>query len=529
MSSSSNGSPTARFWPWALLALSLLWTVLLRAPLILNAETHLDSDLAVDGLTLREAVDGHWRWHYPGTPHIGSLPVVFSIPQAWVWGANPLTLVSGGVVAYALVVLTTFLLAKRAFGIRVAAWTLVPLTFASTGSLWLSGRVTGGHLTAAAWHAGAFALLHVTLSHGRIRDALALGIWCGLGLWIDSLFLVSLAGLLSAGLIAWLASGAKKRGVLVGLLILGAFVVGLLPRELGRRLDPYDAYQEQFQPIYERQVLTEHARILGLDCLPRLITGHRLFGFQADPNPASLSSPAPVDSKPDSHPLAIVVGLVGLVVFLVSGLHLAYASVEPRSIPTRAVILGLAVSATGTLVGFLLNRNIFNSDNYRYLVTFLVPWSLGLGLLLERLAAFSPKGRLAAATGALLFALLMTADAARWYTRLGWVDDWGRPVRKALNDRALAWLNAHPEVREFWGGYWDVYRLSFLASRPVRGIPYPVYPNRFPAWSPNEKDWHPGTMLVRPSSEGQVFLNRALRDGGRVLDRERGFLIVAWP
>ncbi len=35
---------------------------------------------------------------------------------------------------------------------------------------------------------------------------------------------------------------------------------------------------------------------------------------------------------------------------------------------------GLAVSALATLAGFVVNRNIFNSDNYRYLVTLLVPW-----------------------------------------------------------------------------------------------------------------------------------------------------------
>ena len=62
-------------------------------------------------------------------------------------------------VAYGLVVVATFLLNRRAFGPSVAAWGLVPLAFASTGTIWLSGRITGGHLLAAAWHAGAFALL----------------------------------------------------------------------------------------------------------------------------------------------------------------------------------------------------------------------------------------------------------------------------------------------------------------------------------------------------------------------------------
>ena len=84
------------------LGLGLVWTVLIRVPLILNAEDHLDSDLAVDGLTLLDAVHGHWRWHYPGTPYMGILPMLFSYPQALVWGANPITLVSGGTVIWVL-------------------------------------------------------------------------------------------------------------------------------------------------------------------------------------------------------------------------------------------------------------------------------------------------------------------------------------------------------------------------------------------------------------------------------------------
>ena len=153
----------------------MAWVVLIRVPLILNAENHLDSDLAVDGLTLLDATHGHWRWHYPATPFMGIGPVFFSFPQAVVWGANPVTLVSGGVVAAVALLLATFLLAWRAFGPTVAAWSLVPLTFASTGAVWLSGRITGGHLTAAAWHAGAFALLAVCLDRRGAGSSIGRG------------------------------------------------------------------------------------------------------------------------------------------------------------------------------------------------------------------------------------------------------------------------------------------------------------------------------------------------------------------
>ncbi len=184
-----------RGWACLVLALALAWVALARVPLVLNARAHLDSDLAVDGLTLIDALKGHWRWHYPATPFIGSPPVLLSWIQARIWGPTPMALVSGGVVAYGLVVVGTYWLNRRAFGPSVAAWGLVPMVFASTGTIWLSGRVTGGHLLAAAWHAGAFALLWDALTKGGWRRSAALGLWSGFGLYIDSMFAVTWVGM----------------------------------------------------------------------------------------------------------------------------------------------------------------------------------------------------------------------------------------------------------------------------------------------------------------------------------------------
>ena len=115
---------------------------------------------------------------------------------------TPATLVSGGVVAYGAVVVATFLMGLRAFGPGVACWSLIPLAFASTGTVWLSGRITGGHLVATAWHAAAFAMLFDCLKLGGWRRWGTLGLWSGLGLWVDSMFAASGFGLLVGGLVA---------------------------------------------------------------------------------------------------------------------------------------------------------------------------------------------------------------------------------------------------------------------------------------------------------------------------------------
>ena len=76
-------------WPWLCLIAAMAWVAVVRVPLVLNAEVHLDSDLAVDGLTLLEASHGHLRWHYPGTPFTGIGPLFLSLPQALAFTLAP--------------------------------------------------------------------------------------------------------------------------------------------------------------------------------------------------------------------------------------------------------------------------------------------------------------------------------------------------------------------------------------------------------------------------------------------------------
>ena len=524
-----DGPPDPRppRWPWALFLASAAWAVVVRVPLVLNARAHLDSDLAVDGLTLLDAVHGRWRWHYPGTPHMGIGPVLLSWPQAAVWGASPESLVSGGVVAHLGLLLAVFLLTFRAFGPWAACGSLLPLTFASGGLVWLSGRVTGGHLVDAAWNAGAFALLAGCLQRGGRRRSATLGLWCGFGLALDSLFLTTLAGLVPAAVVGWLAGGAPRRGLASAAVFVGAFVVGVLPRPVGAWVDPYDAYREQFSVVTTPELLAGHARILGLDCLPRLLAGHRLPGLESEPDPLALTGPG-VSTRRGPFDL-VAVGVVALqsLVLLASVAALARACFRPNLSAGNVVALGLGITSAVTVAGFLTNRNIFNSDNYRYLVPLLAPWAVGVGLVVDRLRRSGNGGRLVLVGVLVVSAGLMTWDLARWYARFGWVDPRGRPVRARPADPVLDWLDGRPDVAWVDGGYWDVYRIAFLTGGRVRGAPFPVYPNRFPDWRPSAGVRR--VTLVRPTPEGLAFRAAALRAGGRVVFQGRGVAVIAAP
>jgi hypothetical protein len=491
-------------WPWVALALGLIWTVLIRVPLVLNAHDHLDSDLAVDGLTLLDAVHGHWRWHYPGTPYMGILPMLTSYPQALVWGADPITLASGGTIIWLLVVGSTFWLAATAYGLEVAGWAIMPLVFSSLGTIWLSGRITGGHLLTLVWHTVAFAAFYACLTRSRWQRAAVLGLWCGLGLYLDTMFLLTLAGMVPAALFAWLSTGRSRAGIGLAAVFVVAMLVGLLPREIGRRVDPYDAYPSQFDLTLEPKAIREHARLLGLDCLPRLIAGTELPQFEkAGTSIHALA--AGLVSLNDAQIRSIVPGKVEwlaillVAVFLGAQFRLALDPASTTDPARKAVSRGMFASALLIGAAFLVNRNIYNSDNYRYLVFLLTPWALGFGLVLSDLARRGWAAGLSAGLIAALLCGVMTSATFLWYRdERDYVDTRAVPVRLPLPDWSALRVVPDtrrgtpavpldfvvpPDVTHVMGGYWEVYKLAFLSGGRLVGVPFSLYPNRFRGWS----------------------------------------------
>jgi hypothetical protein len=483
-------------WPWVVLGLGLVWTALIRVPLIQNAEDHLDSDLAVDGLTLIDALHGQWRWHYPGTPHMGILPLFFSYLQALVWGANAVALVSGGTLMWLVIVAGTFWLAWKTYGPAAAGWAILPLIFSSTGTIWLSGRITGGHLLTLAWHTLAFVGLHACLKKGGRLRAAALGLWCGLGLYLDMMFLFTLFGLIAAALSGWFFAGRWRLKLGTSMAFLFAGIVGFLPHEIGRFVDPYDCYPSQFAATFEGPAIREHGRLLWFQCLPRLVAGAELNDFdrrsQRDDSIVHSVITTFFDGRTSRLPaIEEWFAALLLIAFLAGIARLSFVSFRPGDPCRRAIALGTALSGMLIVAAFMINRNIFNSDNYRYLIYLITPWSLGFGLLLSD---FTRRGLIGSAGAGILVVILslgMTGSMIGWYRgELGYLGaDW-----KCIRVSQLQWNQlpiwsrrmhyvVPPDVTHVFGGYWDVYRMSFSSGKKVVGIPHPMYPNRFPGWS----------------------------------------------
>ena len=485
----------------------------------------------------------------PRRPTWASCPCLSSYPQALVWGANPITLVSGGTIIWCLVVASTFWLAARAYGLEVAGWSILPLVFSSLGTIWLSGRITGGHLLTLVWHTVAFVGFHACLTRGGWRRAAALGLWCGLGLYLDAMFLITLAGLVPAAFLSWLWAGRSRAGLGLAAVFVAAMLVGLIPREIGRRVDPYDAYPSQFQMTLKRQAILEHGRILGLYCLPRLIAGTELTHLEnagvtihtLGRQVITLRGPRMRSPCCREKRNGWRCYWWGLSWWRSSG----WPGTRLRTADTPRTAVSLATLASALLVvgAFLVNRNIFNSDNYRYLIFLLTPWALGFGLWMNDLAKKSWAGRLVAWIIAGLLFEVMTSAAFLWYRdeRL-YVDQWGRPIRAQGPDWSeLTVVKEVPhglpadskdfvvpsDVTHVFGGYWDVYRMAFLSGGRVTGIPFPSYPNRFRGWSRGLGPGRGKLLVLYPATASRKLGSRSAVDpGAGVVQSAQG---TNWP
>jgi hypothetical protein len=359
------------------------------------------------------------------------------------------------------------------------------------------------------------------------------------------MFLFSCAAVAAAGFGAWWSAGRSIAGTRHGVLFLAALAIGDIPEQWGRRVDRHDAYAEQFQSIFRPAGLSrhgsidwgtaallgrEHARILALECLPRLLAGHILPGFGSEPRPDAFGRRPAGRRAAAADWIGIGTTTLSLAIFSMGAISLvAWRPDSAVPLPTAAVRLAL-IGTSAVLIGaFLVNLNIYNSDNYRYLVVVFPAGAIGVGMALGQLTARGRTGWALAVALASAFGVLTTLDTLRWYQRFGWVDGAGRPVRLSVRDPVLDWLAVHPEVGAIFGSYWDVYRLSFLTGGRVRGVPFPTYPDRFPEWGRELPDHRPRILIARTTGEGRYYREFAVHGGGKELYRTAHVSILLWP
>lgn len=468
----------------------LALAVFLRWPMMTAAERHLDSDLAVDGLTLRQFVEeGKWRWHYPGTPHIGTAPMLLSLPAVAIWGEGSASLVFAGVAANLLLISGVYLLVLKAYDRTSALVSGLLLAAGGLGQVWLSARVTGGHLLAAAWLAWAWYFWAGLIHRNAIFPWIVFGLFCGLGLWVDSIFLLGLAGLFFASLAeAWKfrKTVSLKRRLAQAMLFSMMLPVGPLLTSLG---DGENVYGDQFQLITDVPSLIDHTKILFLQCLPRLAFGRSISGKDEITWPDQ-----PFKNATSWQIIAALVALTMTAVLLKSASK--KKPVSDWSSWLGSLWLGLFCMFILNLAAFIFNKNIFNSDNYRYLVC-LLPM---IGLVYAGLVVSGHFRQINIAI-LLLIACILGYDVYQWQKHAFLRDSEtagdqssvtgdviALPRRKfTYNQIFISQASGSPPLVNgtFEADYWIVYKSMYLYHLSISsGRPFGFYPDRFKSISP---------------------------------------------
>jgi len=497
--------------------------------MMVYAYKHVDSDLAVDGLTLRDFVqNGNWRWHYPGTPHIGTLAVLISLPAVALWGEGPASLVFAGIAANILLILAIYLLVNRAYGRVSGILASLVLAAGGLGQVWLSARVTGGHLLSAAWLAWAWLFWTHLIDTKSLKSWAGLGLFCAIGIWIDSIFLLGIAGLgLSSVIISWQSRSTipiKRRSIQA--LVFTAFLpIGPLISKLG---DGVNVYGSQFEITTDPSALKEHARILLVECLPRLIIGRTLKTGSPE---ISMTHLKPADYLSSNYALAMVLTMMA-VLFLMTWLKLISPLTSKKSSKTssdslpdwvNALWYGLTFTALLTLSAFELNKNIFNADNYRYLVPLIPLLGMTYGLLSSAGPMLRQRRFLL-----ILLTLMLALDVHFWQQTNGFYPSLQTKTDKKLETytiKDVVSLLTDPQpgplpaiTDTFEADYWETYRALYLAQKPISmGKPFGFFPNRFP----NESPPNPRFILITNSPASLQMLPLIRAEGAKLFSDKR--------
>ena len=463
------------------LVVALLAVLALRVPMITDSVEVLDSDAAINGLTLKHLLEGQWRWHYPGLHYMGVTELFLALPGGLLFGANPFTLTVAPVLAYALLTLTVYVLAGKLYGRRAANWSLVPLVFTSTDVLFWTSFPIGGHALITFWHVAALLLLARYRQTAKQSWLAVLGIWSGFGYYTYQMFLFSLVLIVPVALLGRAGPSRRRAGGLAWVLFASSFLLGWSPHLIGVEADSHDVYGSQTQAVWS-------ARSVGVllrECLPKFVAG-----------PGQTGEGLPELSTSDQVARFTIVAVwLGIAVVYYRRLIPARQGARRRQFsdwlkgewltdPNDAIKLLVAATPPLVLAGFLLHPAVENHTHSRYLIYLMSWWPIALGAVfaaprqsagMKSRAAPAPTPR-AVLLIAALFVFASGFGTYRYLRVREAINLFGLP-RAAAKEPVVAYLEAQDSFVFLYGWYWDAYRFTFLTGEQVRGVPVQRFPD----------------------------------------------------
>jgi hypothetical protein len=484
-SSAASGWESRPLLVWGLLVLLLALSILPRLPWLANATHSFNSDEAVDALVVQHLLHrGELTLYNWDTHYYGIVEGVLTIPFLAAGLAIPLASKLGSLVGFLALVVGVFLLGRRLQGPAAGLAAAALLVGFSPQVVQWSVLASGGYALVVAWGTLTFVQLDRYLEAPSRARLVGLGFMVGFGLYIYELFLVYVATLACAGLVAslpWRVLLAPNRAAADREIreipralgnaawFLTGFALGWAPKLALLFTGTSAAGKRPIYALAHPRAALANLRLLVTQCIPAFLG----IDPAADPRLGDTVGHHP-------WPFSAVLGLLLVSVYAAAwgaGARRVWPRVRDafRWPPGRldvSTLLVLLVPIVGLL--FVLSPNPQDAFSNRYLLPWLTSLPVLAGALLVRLGRAGRAGRpawpaapVAAWTlGALLVAFPLV-QIARWDEDLGYLDARLHLLHPSdpMTD-VLRYLRQEG-VSGGYGNYWISYKTTLLSGERV--------------------------------------------------------------
>jgi hypothetical protein len=266
---------------------------------------------------------------------------------------------------------------------------------------------------------------------------------------------------------------------------------GMLLTSLG---DGENSYGSQFELSRNANSIIEHTRILVMDCLPRLFFGRSAQGLDQINWPDQ-------PFKNENHLTFILIAFALSIAAIILKIRSRSNQRVQNNSLKHSLWLGFATLLILNLIAFVLNKNIFNSDNYRYLVLLLPIF----GIFVASVAA-DGRFQLTRRLILIVFSVLLGNDVYNWQIHASLRESQSDAIQQEqkkkdriqtsrampLEDIFVTPGNGLPPIVNgtFEADYWVVYKSIYLFRLPLNsGRPFGFYPDRFKSISPKNPSY----------------------------------------
>ncbi len=491
---------------WGLLVLLLAASVVPRLPWLANAGVTFNSDEAVDALVVQHLLHrGELTLYNWDTHYYGIVEGLLTIPFLAAGVAIPLASKLGSLVGFLALIVGVFLLGRRLYGPASGLAAAALLVGFSPQVVQWSVLASGGYALVVAWGTLTFVQFDRFRSTPSRARLFGLGFMVGFGLYIYELFLVYVATLACAGVVASLPwqvlrapdRAAREREIRAfprafprklgsAALFLAGFVLGWAPRlallfggasTVGKR----PAYA-----LAHPRVALANLRLLVTQCIPALLGINPL----GDPRLGEA-----VGHRP--WPLSVVLGLLLGAVYAaawLAGARRVWPRVrsvfrQPPGELDGETLVVLLVPVVGLL--FVLSPNPQDALSNRYLLPWLTSLPVLAGAFLVRLGQLGRRGRrghrplpaqaAAWALGALLVAFPLL-QIARWHEDAGLLDARLHLLHPPDPLAEVLRYLRQEGIGGGYGSYWISYKATLLSGERIVVTPFQGW-DRYPPYS----------------------------------------------